>query len=348
MSSPRRWCLVLTSLLLDIPLLGSALALSNPTRRFFEYQHLEINGQLWRFCSHEDDGNLDAARVDMRFTSILVDPLVDTLDFGLPRSVYFMKPATLINSQSTIETMVDSKPSVILLTQVLDDHTHLPTLRRLANYLSRESFVVIAPPSAREKLKDVFPASHLRVLHPGQAISIRDDDRLLYVQATAGSRVGPPWQAPENGYVVKFEDNPSSALCTTDGSTRSPSVAVVQASPAITSGGDVYYAPHNDILPSKSLKGITASVCISPVIETRLPAFTLVHGQEKALALALHLQASTVIPLRNGEIKAEGVLAGLVSSRGEPLAAQRAFQERGIDFRWAEPAEVVRVELRGK
>ena len=53
----------------------------------FEYMHLEVNAQIWGFGSIETPGTSSQ--------SILVDPFVGTLDFGLPNGLYAGVPKYL-------------------------------------------------------------------------------------------------------------------------------------------------------------------------------------------------------------------------------------------------------------
>ncbi len=59
------------------------------------------------------------------------------------------------------------------------------------------------------------------------------------------------------------------------------------------------------------------------------PEFTLVHGGARALEVAASLGAHTLIPLANGDIAAEGVLAPFVHADGSQCAtvelARRQF-----------------------
>jgi len=213
----------------------------------FEYTHLEVNAQLWKFApSH-----------GTKETSILVDPLIGALDFGLPDGVYSAGPAVLRNTEALVKQIVDSQPKAILITQSLDDHLHPPTLKLLKEKI-KVPFIVIGPPSARERLRGIFDSKNIRVLPPGKSVNVKD----LTVTATRGSLVGPPWQAPENGYVVTWD------------------------------GPSVYYEPHNDVDVRTKLKGITADIVIAPMKSQKLPFFTLVYGKDRALQLASHLKHS--------------------------------------------------------
>jgi len=244
--------------------------------------------------------------------SIVVDPLVGTLDFSLPQGFYSARPRILRNEQETIDRIVQQKPIGILLTQALDDHTHLPTLKLLKKRLFQNNPsppIIIAPPSAKSRLLEVFNETELCILRPGTSVGLGP----LLIRATPGSLVGPPWQDPENGYIVKWE------------------------------GPSVYYEPHNDVdLDSKLLRGMEADIVIVPTKRQELPFLTLVHGEERAMALARHLKARHLIPLRNGEIEASGVLSSLVSSSTEG-AGVAIFEQSGISIVENEPGKLVEI-----
>uniref|UniRef100_A0A7S2TGG0 Uncharacterized protein n=1 Tax=Lotharella oceanica TaxID=641309 RepID=A0A7S2TGG0_9EUKA len=118
--------------------------------------------------------------------------------------------------------------------------------------------VIIAPPSARSRLLKIFDEANLRILRPGTSIRVGP----LLVRATPGSLVGPPWQAPENGYVVQWE------------------------------GPSVYYEPHNDVDAKSKLREEEADIAIVPVKRQELPFLTVVYGEERALALTRHLKVT--------------------------------------------------------
>ncbi|GJW97920.1 metallo-hydrolase/oxidoreductase superfamily protein, partial [Tanacetum coccineum] len=87
----------------------------------------------------------------------------------------------------------------ILITQSLDDHCHLNTLKPLSHKLPNVR--VIATPNAKTLLDPLF--TNVVYLEPGQNYEIQtSNSSYVKVRATDGPVLGPPWQRPENGYIV--------------------------------------------------------------------------------------------------------------------------------------------------
>lgn len=124
--------------------------------------------------------------------SILVDPvLVGNLDFGISW-LYEASKKILKNFQLSELPEVDC----LLITQSLDDHCHLKTLRPLSE--KSPNLKVIATPNAKALLDPLF--SNVTYLECGQSSVIEAKNGFqVLIRATAGPVLGPPWQRPENG-----------------------------------------------------------------------------------------------------------------------------------------------------
>lgn len=238
----------------------------------FQYTHLEINGMLWQI----PEANL----------SLVVDPIASELNFGIPWGYRANK--VRLNEGATLDLIMEAAPTHCLLSQGLDDHTHLPTLAKLVEKMPNLQFVVA--PSAKNKIAKIVGSSRITVVEPGQSLCLGSP---VTLKATEGALVGPPWQARENGWLLTINDSKS-----------------------------IYMEPHADVT-DQAIKGLRADVIISPVKEQSLPAqvpkpaqFTLVYGGERTLEIAGALQASVVIPLGNGELDTKGALANLVEASG--------------------------------
>ncbi|KAK3033664.1 hypothetical protein RJ639_034543 [Escallonia herrerae] len=129
----------------------------------FKLTYLEGNSWLWEV------GGL----------SILVDPiLVGNLDFGIPW-LYDAAKKFLKNFQLTDLPEINC----LLITQSLDDHCHLKTLKPLSKKLP--NLKVISTPNAKELLDPLF--SNVIYLEPGQSSEIEaSNGALVKVQATTG------------------------------------------------------------------------------------------------------------------------------------------------------------------
>ena len=123
----------------------------------FGYTHLEVNGMLW-----EADG--------ARFC---VDPIAGQLNFfGLP--ALYRADGGLAEDE-VLRQICDFRPDAILLTQGLDDHTHIPTLETLFEELPGVRFIVA--PSAVGRLGFVAP-EQICVLRPGNTAALQSGAEL--------------------------------------------------------------------------------------------------------------------------------------------------------------------------
>ncbi|OVA05238.1 BRO1 domain [Macleaya cordata] len=231
---------------------------------WFKLTYLEGNSWLW------DVGGL----------KILVDPiLVGNLDFGIPW-LYDAAKKFLKNFQLSDLPEIDC----LLITQSLDDHCHLKTLKPLSEMLP--NLPVIATPNAEALLNPLF--SNVTYLEPGQNSEIvGKNGSNVQVRATAGPVLGPPWQRPENGYLVTSQQGQLT----------------------------LYYEPHC-VYNQAFLQKEKADIVITPVIKQLLPSFTLVSGQEDAVQLAKLLQAKFIVPMKNGDLDAKGFLSSIVQAEG--------------------------------
>ncbi|ESR50968.1 hypothetical protein CICLE_v10031998mg [Citrus x clementina] len=230
----------------------------------FKLTYLEGNSWLW---------DLDGVKV-------LVDPiLVGNLDFGIPW-LFDAGKKFLKSFQLSDLPQVDC----LLITQSLDDHCHLKTLKPLSKM--SPNLKVIATPNAKTLLDPLF--QNVTYVEPGQSSEIEGrNGSKLRVKATAGPVLGPPWQRPENGYLV----NSSQGQLT------------------------LYYEPHC-VYNQNFLEKERSDIVITPVIKQLLPKFTLVSGQEDAVKLAKLLHAKFIVPMKNGDLDSKGFLASIIQSEG--------------------------------
>ena len=280
----------------------------------FRYTHLEGNGQLWQIDSLPANGSPNDDE-DATVVSVVVDPLASQLDFGIPWGYRANKKA--LSEDDTIDLICRARPSHCLLTMGLDDHTHLPTLRRLMERMPDLRYV--AAPSCQGKLMEGLGIGRDRitVLDHGQSCDASEGGGgSAIVTATRGALVGPPWQKRENGYLLEF-----SRACGTGG----------------RGSLSVYYEPHGDVVLD-DIKAIRADVVVSPVTKQSLPAqapprgqFTLVYGGERTLQIAEALGAGVIVPLGNGALDIEGPLAGLVSASGNVDDFEELVKRKNAD-----------------
>ncbi|KAJ4770289.1 Metallo-hydrolase/oxidoreductase superfamily protein [Rhynchospora pubera] len=256
---------------LNISASAAASPVASTSSRSIRLTYLEANSWIW----------------DIGGVNVLVDPiLVGNLDFGAP---WMFDGAKKFLRNFKIDDLPDL--DCLLITQSLDDHCHIKTLTPLSK--RNPDLPVIATPNAESILQPLF--SNVTYLEPGEKTDLEGKDGAkVNICATAGPVLGPPWQRPENGYIVKPGEN----------------------------GLSLYYEPHC-VYNESFLENYRADVVITPVIKQVLPFFTLVSGQEDAIKLAKLLQAKYIVPMRNGDLDTKGVLSSILSSVG----TMEAFQE---------------------
>ncbi|CAO2828403.1 unnamed protein product [Amaranthus hypochondriacus] len=261
-------------------------SLSSPSiANGFKLTYLEGNSWLW----------------EVGGMKLLVDPiLVGNLDFGIPW-LYDAAKKFVKNFQLSDLPEVDC----LLITQSLDDHCHLKTLKPLSAKFP--DLKVVATPNAQTNLDSLF--NNVIYLEPGQSISIEGiNGSKVTIRATAGPVLGPPWQRPENGYVLSSSETKLT----------------------------LYYEPHC-VYNEASLEEVRADIVITPVIKQLLPNFTLVSGQEDAVKLAKLLCAKFVVPMNNGGLDSKGLLASLISSEGTMESFKNLLSKELPDAKVLEP-----------
>ena len=135
----------------------------------FEATYLGSNGWLIKFDK----------------TNVIIDPWL-TGDLVFPPGEWFFK-GSLEN-----EVFIEEDINLILLTQGLPDHCHIPSLKKFKNNID-----IICPNSAKGILEKSGFTS-IKVLNPTEKIYQKG----LEIEATAGA----PVPQIENGYIVKDFD----------------------------------------------------------------------------------------------------------------------------------------------
>ena len=136
----------------------------------FEATYLGSNGWLIKF----------------KKTNLIIDPWLKG-DLIFPPGKWFFKGSL------EEEISIDKKIDIILLTQGLPDHCHVPTLEMFS-----KNIPIICPKSAVETLKNIGFSS-IKVLKPTEKTNLFN----LSFEATAGA----PVPQIENGYIVKDDQD---------------------------------------------------------------------------------------------------------------------------------------------
>eukprot|EP01036_Dinobryon_divergens_P022769 gene22769-31060_t len=188
---------------------------------------------------------------------------------------------------------VASKSDVVLISQGYDDHAHGPTLTKLSRRFPLMKY--ICPPSAKPILTSCgIGEQFITTIRPGESRTFTNSkNSTVEITATAGALLGPPWQAKENGYLIRGSQPKTDSL----------------------NKYDVYYEPHC-MYDEQELSQYRADIVITPVTAQELPAFTLVAGGKKALRLSQILEAKFVIPMANGNLNQSGLLSAVIRSSG--------------------------------
>ena len=136
----------------------------------FEATYLGSNGWLIKF----------------KKTNLIIDPWLKG-DLIFPPGEWFFKGSL------EEEIRIDNEIDIILLTQGLPDHCHVPTLE-----MFRKDIPIICPKSALETLEKIGFSS-IKMLKPNEKINQFN----LSFEATAGA----PVPQIENGYIVKDDQD---------------------------------------------------------------------------------------------------------------------------------------------
>ncbi|XP_062204762.1 uncharacterized protein LOC133906772 [Phragmites australis] len=294
---------------------GQGQSITGSSKTSLKLTYLEINGWVWELQQQ--------GQAPLR---ILVDPIVvGNLDFGAPWLFDGAKKNPKVKALGVDDLLApEMEPDLLLITQSLDDHCHVRTLTQLS--ARAPDLPVVTTPNAQPVLASLpTPFRRVTYLEPGQSTAVSDHIGIL---ATAGPVLGPPWQRPENGYILT-----AAGATGGDGDRRSR--------------GLLYYEPHcvydRSFLDKNRLR---ADVVITPVVKQLLPAnFTLVSGQEDAVDLARLLQARYVVPMSNGDVDTKGLLATVLSTQGTTQSFKAMLSEALPEAQVLDPTPGVLLQL---
>jgi L-ascorbate metabolism protein UlaG (beta-lactamase superfamily) len=231
---------------------------------------------------------------------ILIDPwLVGSLTFG--NLDWFFKGYR--TQEHTIPETID----LIVLSQGLEDHTHIPTLKQLDRNIP-----VVASPNAA-KVVTQLNYIHVTALAHGKTYNL---DGTVTITATPGSSIGPT--LVENGYVLK----------------------------ELETGFSIYYEPHGHHSPLlKQFAPI--DVVITPQYDLGLPLVgSIIRGRKHALEVAQWLQPQVMIhTAAGGDVVFEGLLNSFLQMTGSIAEFRSLLAQNHLSVQVMEPTPGNRFEV---
>ena len=239
--------------------------------------------------------------VELGGKRILIDPwLVGDLIFG--NLNWFFKGSR--RQQHPIPENID----IILLSQGLSDHTHVPTLKRLDRNIP-----VVASPNAASVVRQLGYFQVTALAH-GETFTLNDS---VNVKATRGSSIGPT--LVENGYLLK----------------------------ELESGRTIYYEPHGYHSPQLKLDA-PVDVVITPIVDLELPLLgPIIKGTNSTLELAKELEPQIILPTASGgDVVFEGLLMKLLHTVGSVEEFQSLLEQNNLSTRVIEPLSGDRFEVK--
>jgi len=248
--------------------------------------------------------------------NVLLDPVMSQLDFGIP--FLYRGNKRVINGERELYSICE-RTDFVLISQGFDDHAHRPTLTKLAKIAPTMKYFVA--PAAKPILEACgIQKSYISNISHRQSVKYKKGTTELEIIATEGALLGPPWQMKENGYIMRP---------LADSSVSFPSL---------------YYEPHC-MYDAAELSCYQVDAVITPIISQELPQYTLVAGGQKAVDLAKALKAKCIIPMANGELEQEGLLASIIRAQGSAEEVAKLAKRENIKLLDVQPGKRIPVEV---
>ncbi|GJQ10224.1 hypothetical protein GpartN1_g2015.t1 [Galdieria partita] len=187
---------------------------------------------------------------------------------------------------------------LIVLSQGLPDHAHVPTLKQIDKKIP----VIASRKAAKVCLKLGF--QNVQVLRHGDTFCFSN---LVRVTAFEGSKVGPPYEAAENAYL--FET---------------------------LHGFRLFCEPHGNV-PDKVLSELqmkSVDTLVVPVVAAAIKwkgfEFDLTNDPESVLDIVRRLQPHKLVPLMNSDLNTAGFFSSAISSKGTLEAFEQSVLASGL------------------
>lgn len=221
------------------------------------------------------------------------------LDPWLVGSLVFVNLPWLFKGDKTKEYLVPEKIDLILLSQGLDDHTHIPTLEKLDHNIP-----VVGSPNAG-KVCERLGYAQINVLEHNQSFVL---DEQIEIKAVPGSPIGP--NLVENGYIIRD----------------------------LKTDKSLYYEPHGFHSPSLKDEA-PVDIVITPLISLTIPLLgSVIQGKENALEACKLLSPQFILPTAGADnIKYEGVLTKVLKEDGSIDNFSELLSEHDLDVKVIKP-----------
>ena len=229
---------------------------------------------------------------------ILLDPwLVGSLVFG--------NLEWLFKGTKSKNYDIGQSIDLIVLSQGLDDHAHIPTLKELDHNIP-----VVASPNAA-KVVEELGYTDIHTLSYGETYTLEET---LAIKALPGSLIGP--QLVENAYII------------TD----------------LKEKQKLYYEPHGNHCAELSEEG-NVDIILTPVLGISiLHLLPVLQGQQTTLKLCQTLKPKFVLPTADAkETEYKGVLASILRQEGTIDEFRQQLQDNGLttEVMTPNPGEVI-------
>ncbi|MBE9005972.1 MBL fold metallo-hydrolase [Fortiea sp. LEGE XX443] len=237
--------------------------------------------------------------IEIGYQRILVDPwLVGSLSFGVD---------WLFKGSLKQERLISEHIDLILLSQGLPDHTHLPTLKQLDHKIP-----VVASPNAAKVAQELGYTSVTSLAH-SKTFTLNNQ---VEVMALPGSPIGPT--LVENSYLLK----------------------------ELETNFTLYYEPHGYHSPQLK-KFAPVDVVITPTVDLALPLIgAIIRGTNSALEVAKWLQPQFILPTAaKADTIYEGLLVNFLKDVGTAEELRALLQKNNITTQVIEPKSGDRLKL---
>ncbi len=237
--------------------------------------------------------------IDLEHTRILLDPwLVDDLVFG--NQSWFFRGYRQQNPG------IPDQFDLVLLSQGLPDHAHVPTLKQL-----NQGIPVVASPNGA-KVVQQLSYTDVTAIEPGQVYQF---DNRLSIRALPGSKIG---LTQENAYILQD----------------------------MRAGTSLYYEPHGFYAENVQDYGPVDVLIHPLVNQEVPVVGAIIQGRDTSLDLVKYLKPQVILPTTVGEdIQYTGVLGSVLKTTGSAEEFRQRLAAQQIDAQVIEPQAGQPVEL---